>query len=452
MQTTPTRSIRLKTEVPGPKSRELHQRRTQAVPGGLGNATQIGVAHAHGALIEDVDGNTLLDFVGGIGVLATGHTPPAIVDAIQKQAAELLHLSALVGTYEPYIALAERLNDLVPIGGPNKTLFANSGAESVENAVKIARAATGRPAIIAFEGGYHGRTLGTLSLTSKYGLFKKQFGPFLPEVYRAPFPYVYRLGGDEARAVETTWQAFERVLIAHVDPSDVAAIIIEPVQGEGGFLPVPAEFMRRLRAVCDRHGIVLIADEVQCGFGRTGTLFAIEQTGVEPDLLVSAKSLAAGLPLSAVTGRAHLMDAPHLGGIGGTYGGNPLSCIAALEVIKQIEREHLCQRAEVIGGIIRERAAQWQREIEMVGDVRGLGAMLAIELVRDRGTLEPAVEETLAVVKRCVESGLLVMRAGLYSNCIRLLTPLVITNEQLHEGLDVLGSALAQVGQDMTRP
>jgi 4-aminobutyrate aminotransferase / (S)-3-amino-2-methylpropionate transaminase / 5-aminovalerate transaminase len=450
MPTSQTSAIRLITEVPGPKSRELHERRMAAVPGGLGNATQIGVARANGAIIEDVDGNHLLDFVGGIGVLATGHTPPAIVEAVQQQAAELLHLSALVGSYEPYIALAERLNALVPISGPKKTLFANSGAESVENAVKIARAATSRPAIIAFEGGYHGRTLGTLSLTSKYGLFKKQFGPFLPEIYRAPFPYVYRLGGDEERAVESTWQAFERVLIAHVDPSDVAAIVIEPVQGEGGFLPVPAEFMRRLRAVCDRHGIVLIADEVQCGFGRTGTLFAIEQTGVEPDLLVSAKSLAAGLPLSAVTGRAELMDAPHLGGVGGTYGGNPLACVAALEVLKQIERERLCERAVAIGGIIRERAAPWQREIELVGDVRGLGAMLAIELVRDRRTLEPAFEETLAVVKRCVARGLLVMRAGLYSNCIRLLTPLVITDEQLHEGLDVLGAALAEVGQQMT--
>ncbi|HEX6292569.1 MAG TPA: 4-aminobutyrate--2-oxoglutarate transaminase [Herpetosiphonaceae bacterium] len=440
-------SIRLTTEIPGPQSRALHERRMQAVPGGLGNATQVGIARAHGAIVEDLDGNLLLDFIGGIGVLATGHTPAAIVAAVQQQAAELIHLSALVGTYEPYIALAERLNALAPIGGPNKTLLANSGAESVENAIKIARAATGRAAIIAFEGAYHGRTLATLSLTSKYGLFKKQFGPFLPEVYRAPFPYVYRLGGDEALAVENTWRAFERVLVAHVDPGDVAAIIIEPVQGEGGFLPVPAEFMRRLRAVCDRHGIVLIADEVQCGMGRTGTLFAIEQMGVEPDLLVSAKSLAAGLPLSAVTGRARLMDAPHLGGIGGTYGGNPLACVAALEVLRQIEQENLCQRAHVIGGMIRDRAAHWQRDLELVGDVRGLGAMIAIELVRDRATQEPAVEETLAVVRRCVERGLLVMRAGLYSNCIRLLPPLVIGDEQLHEGLDVLGDALASVAE-----
>jgi len=450
METALTRSIAIRTEIPGPRSRALVARREAAVAAGLYKAHQIAVERADGALVTDVDGNTYIDFVGGIGVLNVGHCPPEVVAAVQAQAAKLLHFSALVGTYEPYVELCERLNAAVPISGACKTLLANSGAEGVENAIKLARAATGRQAIIAFEGAYHGRTLMTLSLTSKYA-FKKTFGPFAPEIYRAPFPYSYRMGLDEAAAVEQCWEAFERILVAQVGPEALAAVIIEPVQGEGGFLPTPREFMRRLRAICDQHGIVLIADEVQCGFGRTGTLFTMEQLDIEPDLLVSAKSIAAGLPLSAVTGRAAIMDKAHIGGIGGTYGGNPLACVAALEVLKLIERDDLLARAHVIGQTVAARAAAWQRDLPLVGDIRGLGAMQAIELVNDRDTRAPAADQTLAVVAHCVEHGLLTMRAGLYANCIRLLMPLVISDDQLQEGLDVLEDGLRAVSDTATR-
>lgn len=442
-----TRSIQIRTEIPGPRSRELLARREAAVAAGLYKAHPIAVERAEGALVTDADGNTLIDFIGGIGVLNAGHCPPGVVAAVQEQAARLLHFSALVGTYEPYVALCERLNAAVPISGPCKTLLANSGAEGVENAVKIARAATRRQALLVFEGAYHGRTLLTLSLTSKYS-FKQTFGPFMPEVYRAPFPYAYRMGLDEDQAVERCWEALERMLVAGVAPEALAAVIIEPVQGEGGFIPAPPAFLRRLRELCTRHGIVLIADEVQSGFGRSGSLFAIEQSGVEPDLLVSAKSIAAGLPLAALTGRAELMDRAHVGGIGGTYGGNPLACVAALEVLDMFQRDDtLLARTRAIGAAVRARAALWRRDLPMLGDVRGLGAMLALELVRDPASRAPAPEETLAVIARCARQGLLLMRAGLYANCIRLLMPLVITDDQLQEGLDVLEESLrAELG------
>ncbi|HWQ13236.1 MAG TPA: aspartate aminotransferase family protein [Roseiflexaceae bacterium] len=439
MTTAVGRSIAIRTEIPGPRSRELLARREAAVPNGLYKAHPIAVARAEGALVTDVDGNTFIDFVGGIGVLNAGHCPPEVVAAVQAQAAQLMHFSALVGTYEPYVALAERLNAAVPISGPCKTLLANSGAEGVENAIKIARAATGRPAIVVFEGAYHGRTLLTLSLTSKTS-FKKTFGPFAPEIYRAPFPYAYRMGLSEQEAVEQCWQAFERLLVAYVGAESIAAVLIEPVQGEGGFIPTPPEFMRRLRQFCSANGSLLIADEVQCGFGRTGTLFAMEQMGVEPDILVSAKSIAAGLPLAATTGRAALMDRPHVGGIGGTYGGNPLACVAALAVMDIMPG--LLPRAHAIAATVRRYGEGWLRDVPLVGDVRGLGAMLAIELVKDRASRTPAPDEVLAVVTRCAEHGLLTMRAGLYANCLRLLMPLSITDDQLVEGLDVLDEAL----------
>ena len=452
-------AIQLRTTLPGPRSAALVARRDTAVPNGLYKATPLAIERGAGALVWDADGNQLLDLVSGIGTLAVGHCPPEIVAAVQAQAAQLIHTSALIGTYEPYVELCERLNAAVPISGPCKTLLGNSGAEGVENAVKIARAATKRSAIIAFEGGYHGRTLLTLSLTSKTA-FKKTFGPFAPEVYRAPYPYAYQcLSGKAARAagaqltseqeiersVDFCYEQLERMLLSHVGAENVAAILIEPVQGEGGFIPCPPAFMQKVRALCDRIGALLIADEVQSGFGRTGTLFAMQQMGVEPDMLVSAKSLAAGMPLCATTGRAEVMDAAHVGGIGGTYGGNPLACAAANEVFKLIEREHLVERAHDIGAIIRERAAVWQREIKLIGDVRGLGAMIALELVKDRTTRQPAPDETAQALTKALHNGVIAMRAGLYTNCIRLLPPLVITDEQLHEGLDVLGEALRAV-------
>jgi 4-aminobutyrate aminotransferase/(S)-3-amino-2-methylpropionate transaminase len=445
MTATVTPSIRLVTEVPGPRSRELLARRDAAVVAGLGRATPVAVESASGALVHDVDGNTLLDFVSGIGTLAVGHCPPEVTAAIQAQAAKLIHLSALVGTYEPYVALCERLNALAPTGAQNKTLLANSGAEGVENAIKIARAATGRQAIVVFDGGYHGRTLLTLTLTSRT-YFKKGFGPFAPEVYRAPFPYSYRMGVSEEQAVEECWRAFERMLVAGVGAESIAGVLIEPVQGEGGFIPVPAEFMRRLRAFCDRNGSLLIADEVQSGFGRTGTLFAIEQTGVAPDIIVSAKSLAAGMPLAATTGRAQVMDAAHYGGVGGTYGGNPLACVAALEVLSLIERDDLLARANIIGARIRERLSPLlaaEHAGPVVGEIRGLGAMIALELVSDRATREPAAAQAvLDILAKALGRGLIAMRAGLYANCIRLLVPLIITDEQLDEGLEILSECI----------
>jgi len=439
-------AIRLRTEIPGPKSRAVLARRAAAVAGGLGRATEVVVERAEGALVHDVDGNTFIDFAGGIGMLAVGHSPRGVVAALAAQAEKLIHVCALVASYEPYVRLCEVLNEITPGAFPKKTLLANSGAESVENAVKLARRYTGRPAVIAFEGAYHGRTLLTLSLTSKYGLFKKGFGPFAPEIYRLPVPNLYRTpeGMSEEQYVDWSIRQLDNALVAQVDPSAVAAIIIEPVQGEAGFIPVPPRFLRRIRELCDQHGIVMIADEVQSGFGRTGKLFAIEHSGIAPDLLTTAKSLGAGMPISAVTGRADIMDSAHLGGIGGTYGGSPVACAAALAAVEMMRQPGFLPRAERVGEIMREAMDEWKRRWPLVGDVRGLGAMRLVELVRDRKTKEPAPEETLAVIKRAVGRGLIVIRAGLYSNGVRLLPPLNISDEQLQEGLEVLGDSIGQ--------
>ena len=315
-------AINIRTTLPGPKGQAVLDRRDAAVSRASFRSTPVVAASAHNATVTDVDGNTFIDFTAGIGTLNVGHTPPEVVAALQAQAADLIHLCAIVGTYEPYIALAEKLNALVPIDGPKKTFLSNSGAEGVETAIKMARAYTGRPAIVTYEGAYHGRTLLTLSLTSKYALFKKTFGPFAPEIYRVPYPYAYRCPHcrNEGACNLTCFEDLERALLAHVDPAAVAAIIIEPVQGEGGFIPADYEYLRRLRQLCDKHGIVLIADEVQAGFCRTGRWFSFEHSGIQPDLVVMAKSIAAGMPLAAVTGKAAIVDAPHLGGLGSTFG------------------------------------------------------------------------------------------------------------------------------------
>jgi 4-aminobutyrate aminotransferase/(S)-3-amino-2-methylpropionate transaminase len=444
--------INLKTELPGPKSRELVARREASMPMGFGKATNIAVKRAHGALVEDVDGNTLLDFTGGIGVLNVGHTPIEIVDAIKAQAEELIHACGLVATTEPHVQLAEKLNSIVPISGNKKAMIANTGAEAVEQAIQIARAATGRAAVIAFDGAYHGRTLLTQTLTSKYALFKKGFGPFVPEVYRAPFPYLYRMGSadvlSESQQLELVWEAFERTLVTSVMPEAVAAVIIEPVQGEGGFIPVPREFLRRLREVCNKYGIVMIADEVQCGMGRTGKMFAIEHSGVEPDLVTIAKSMGGGMPIAATVGRAELMDKPHPGGLGGTYSGNPLACVAALKAIEIIERDNLCERANYLGGVACERLKDMQANYEIVGDVRGMGAMLAMEFVSDRAKKTPlSPEATVKIVQGCANNGVLAIRCGLYSNGVRFLFPLVISEDQLNEGMDVVEEAVAMANE-----
>jgi 4-aminobutyrate aminotransferase / (S)-3-amino-2-methylpropionate transaminase / 5-aminovalerate transaminase len=437
--------IRLNTEIPGPRAKEILARRAAAVPSGLGRATDVVVERADGSLVFDVDGNTLIDLAGGIGMLAVGHSPAPVVEAIRNQATKYIHPCALVATYEPYVELAELLNELTPGTFPKKTIFANSGAEAVENAIKLARKYTGRSAIICFEGGYHGRTLLTLSLTSKYGLFKSGFGPFAPEIVRLPIPNVYRTpaGMTPDEYVDFAIKQLENAMVAQVDPSAVAAILIEPVQGEAGFLPVPPRFFQRLRELATEHGIVLIADEVQCGCGRTGRLFATEHYGIVPDVTVSAKSLGAGMPIGAATGRAEIMDSAHLGGVGSTYGGSPLACAAAIETLKIIREPEFLAHANHLGMVMREVLEDWKERWPMVGDVRGLGPMLLVELVSDRTTKAPlAPAETLAIVRRAVANGVLLIRAGLFSNCIRFLPPLNMPEDMLREGLSAIGMAI----------
>jgi 4-aminobutyrate aminotransferase/(S)-3-amino-2-methylpropionate transaminase len=440
-------AIRRVTEIPGPNSLAILARRANAVTKGLGRSTDIVVERAEGALVHDVDGNTLVDLAGGIGMTAVGHCPPSVVAAIAAQAKDLVHICALVATYEPYIALCELLNEITPGDFPKKTLLANSGAEAVENAVKIARSHTRRSAVLCFEGGYHGRTLLTLSLTSKYGLFKQGFGPYAPEIYRIPAPSVYRRpdGMTEDAYVDSCVAALDRAMIAQIDPAALAAIIIEPVQGEAGFIPMPEPFLRRIRELCTQHGIVMIADEVQTGFGRTGTLFAIEHSGIVPDMITTAKALGAGMPISATTGRAEIMDAPHPGGTGGTYGGSPVACAAAIETIRLIREPAFLAHAREIGDTMRAELLRMQEASPLIGDVRGLGPMLLIELVTDRATKVPAAAHALAVIKRSVASGVVLIRAGLYSNCVRFMPPLSITKDQLREGLAVVAEAIRHV-------
>jgi 4-aminobutyrate aminotransferase/(S)-3-amino-2-methylpropionate transaminase len=440
-------TIRLNTQIPGPKSRALSDRRSQAVPRGLSHGTPIYVAKAEDAWLEDVDGNRYIDFAGGIGCANAGHRQEPVVEAVREQLDKFLHTCVQVTPYESYIRLAERMNEVTPGKFAKKTLFVNSGAEAVENAVKIARAYTKRSGIIAFEDAFHGRTMMALALTSKTHPYKAGFAPFPGEVYRVPFAYCYRCSYNLkypscdlycARHLEDT---FKRV----VANEEVAAVIAEPVMGEGGFIAPPADYFKVLVDLCHKHGILFIADEIQTGFGRTGTMFAGERYGIEPDLIVTAKSLGGGLPLAAVTGRAEIMDAPAPGGLGGTFAGNPLSCAAALAVLDLFKNENLLARSSELGDRFQRRAREWQRRWPIVGDVRGLGGMQAIELVKSQETKIPASEETKQITQYCYEHGLITITAGSYSNVIRILVPLVATNEQIDEGLGVLESALAAV-------
>ncbi|MDP9161003.1 MAG: 4-aminobutyrate--2-oxoglutarate transaminase [Acidobacteriota bacterium] len=438
------RTIQLRTAIPGPKSLELSARREAAVPRGLSHGTPIYVQKAQDAVLEDVDGNRYIDFAGGIGCLNVGHRQEPVVSAIREQLDSFLHTCVQVTPYENYIHLAERMNQVTPGKYPKKTLFVNSGAEAVENAVKIARAHTGRSGIIAFEDAFHGRTMMTLALTSKTHPYKAGFAPFPGDVYRIPYAYCYRCSYSLtypsckvfcARHLEDT---FKRVVASE----DVAAVIAEPVLGEGGFVVPPPEFFSTLIEICHKHGVLFIADEVQSGFGRTGKLFASEHYGLEPDIIVTAKSLGGGLPLAAITGRAEIMDAPGPGGLGGTFAGNPLSCAAALAVLDMFEDKSLLARATDIGSAFQKRALEWQRRWSMVGDVRGLGGMQAIELVKSAETREPASDATKQIVQHCYKNGLITLSAGSYANVIRVLVPLVITPDQMNEALDVLESAL----------
>ncbi len=425
-------AISLKTSIPGPKSQALLQRRHAAVPQGPFNIAPIFVERGDGATVTDVDGNTFLDFTGGLGSLNLGHNNPKLVEAVRAQAGRFLHTCFHIAQYEPYVALAEKLNAITPGSFPKKTLLVNSGAEAVENAVKIARYFTKRPAVVGFEHGFAGRTLLALSLTSKVMPYKFGFGPFAPEVYRLPYPYEYR--GEGAN--------FHEFFHTHVDPKQVACVVMELVTGEGGFIVAPKSYVQALAKFCQDNGILFVADEIQTGFARTGKMFACEHYDIEPDLITMAKSLAGGMPVSAVTGRADVMDSVHVGGLGGTYGGNPLACAAALATIGEIERLDLPGRAQQIGEKLRKRLLAWQTKHPMIGDVRGLGAMMAMELVKDRKTKEPAKDFTLALVKRCVEAGVILIYAGTHSNVLRFLVPLVITDEQLDEGLAVIEEQL----------
>lgn len=441
------KSIQLKTAIPGPKSQALMQRREQAISVAPFHSTPVFLARAEGAMVEDVDGNMLLDFAGGIGSLNTGHRAPQVVSAVKAQADRFLHTSFNVVAYESYVAVCERLNALAPGNFPKKSMLVTTGAEAVENAIKVARAYTKRKGIICFEDAFHGRTYMAMTLTSKTHPYKAGFDPFAPEVYRVPYAYCYRCSygkqypGCGAYCAHHLEDTFKRVVAAE----NVAAIIAEPVIGEGGFIAPPREFFTELISICRKHGILFIADEVQSGFGRTGKMFACEHYGIEPDVITSAKSLGGGMPIAAITGRAEVIDAPGVGGLGGTFAGNPLSCEAALAVMDLFEREPLLANANHIGEVFQQRAAQWKSRFSIVGDVRGLGAMQAIELVKDPATKEPAKDEANAVMEYCWRNGLITIGAGSYGNILRLLMPLTITDAQLNEGLDVMEAGLAHV-------
>jgi 4-aminobutyrate aminotransferase / (S)-3-amino-2-methylpropionate transaminase / 5-aminovalerate transaminase len=418
------------------------QRRDDAVPRGIYHAAPVFVARAEGALLEDVDGNTFIDLAGGIGCLNVGHRAEPVLSAIRNQVDQYLHTCFSVTPYEGYIRLAERLNALAPGSFAKKTFLLNSGAEAVENAIKIARAYTGRSGVICFEDAFHGRTLLALSLTSKTHPYKAGFQPFVSDVYRIPFAYCYRCSlGLQYPSCEV---ACARSL------ESVAAVIVEPVLGEGGFMAPPADYFRILADICRKHGILFIADEVQTGFCRTGTTFACEQYGVEPDMLIAAKSLGGGLPIASVTGRAEIMDTPEVGGLGGTFIGNPVSCAAALAVLDLIDQQDLNARARHLGERFIRRATEWRSQFPSIGAIHGLGAMRSIEMVRDRDSREPAGDLTKEISRYCYEHGVLTISAGTFSNIIRLLMPLIINDEQFDEAMDVLEAALAHVSG--TRP
>jgi 4-aminobutyrate aminotransferase/(S)-3-amino-2-methylpropionate transaminase len=437
-----TRTIDIRTAIPGPRSQAILERKQRVIANAKSILIPIVAHEGRGATITDVDGNTFIDFTGGVGCLNTGHAHPRVVEAATEQLSRFAHTDFTVVPYEPYVELAERLLARAPFSGPAKAAFFNAGTEAVENAVKFARLYTRRPAVIAFEGAFHGRTLLSMTLTSRPHPYKAGMGPLAPEVYRAPFPSEYR-GPGVAAALEE----LRRMFSTHVAAEQVAAIIVEPVLGEGGFVVAPTEFLVGLREICDEHGICLIADEVQTGFARTGRLFAVEHSGVEPDLITLAKSIAGGLPLSGVLGKAEILDAAHDGAIGGTFVGNPVAQAAAIAVLDVIEDEGLVERARQLGETMRERMLAWQERFPAVGDVRGLGAMLAIELVADRATKQPAPQLAQAVIDGAMRRGLLLLRAGVHGNAIRVLCPLVLTDAELDEALgaweDALGAALA---------
>jgi 4-aminobutyrate aminotransferase/(S)-3-amino-2-methylpropionate transaminase len=426
--------IQIRTPIPGPKSKKLMEERAKHVPSGIFHSTPIFIASARGALLTDVDNNTFIDFAGGIGVMNVGHCNPGVVEATKSQIERFTHTCFSVAPYESYIRLSEILNRITPGNFAKKTMLVNSGAEAVENAVKIARHHTKREGVVVFEHAFHGRTLLTMSMTSKVKPYKFGFGPFAPEIYRLPYPYEYRNDSID----------LEDFFSANVAPENVSCVVIEPVLGEGGFVTAPANYLKRVQEICRKYGILFIVDEVQTGFCRTGEMFACQNYGLEPDLIITAKSLAGGFPLSAVTGRSEIMDSAQLGGLGGTYSGNPISCEAAIAAIEFMERENIASRARRIGEIVHRRFRQFYENYSCIGDVRGLGAMMALEFVKDRQSKEPHKDLTNDIIRRCYETGLILIAAGTYGNVIRTLMPLIILEDQLEEGLEVLQHALKE--------
>lgn len=438
------------TEIPGPRSRELWARRERAVPAAVFNTVPVFVRQASGAIVEDVDGNRLIDLGAGLAVLNVGNAAPAVVEAIRQQVERYTHTCFHVTLNEPYVALAERLNELAPGDGQKRSMLVNSGAEAVENAVKLARYATGRPAIVTFDHAFHGRTLMAMSLTAKVMPYKQGFGPFAPEVYRLPFAYPYRC--PTGQSPEACGPACAELVIdemeKHIGPESIAAVVVEPVQGEGGFVVPAPEFLPALAEFCQAHGILFVADEVQTGLGRTGRWFGVEHSGLVPDVVVTAKALGGGLPLGAVTARAELMDSVHVGGLGGTFGGNPAACAAALAVIDTIEREGLLARATRLGEMLIDGLTDLRERHELIGDVRGVGAMVAMELVDDRDTKLPAKAAANRVIEECYRHGLIVLKAGTYDNVVRFLPPLTIEYHLVEEGLAILDGALASASAE----
>ncbi|MDQ0244157.1 4-aminobutyrate aminotransferase/(S)-3-amino-2-methylpropionate transaminase [Bacillus fengqiuensis] len=439
--------VEVNTAIPGPKSQDLLERRKRVVPKGISNNCSAFVKKAQGARVEDVDGNIYIDFAGAIGTLNVGHSHPRVVRALQEQVSHYIHTCFNVMMYESYIELAEKLTGLAPGDFPKQAAFFNSGAEAVENAVKIARKYTKRQGIISFTRGFHGRTLMTMSMTSKVKPYKYGFGPFAPEVYKAPYPYVYRRpeGMSEKQYSTFIIDQFEQFLISEVAPETIAAVVMEPVQGEGGFIVPDKAFVKRVHEVCREHGILFVADEIQTGFARTGKYFAIDHFDVAPDLITISKSMGAGVPISGVIGRQEIMDAADSGELGGTYSGSPLGCRAALAVIDIIESEGLNGRAENIGQRVRKKMEQLANRFEQIGDIRGLGAMCAMEIVKDKDSKIPDKETVGKIVKAANERGLLLLSAGVFGNVLRILMPLTITDEQLEEGLTILEESMESV-------
>ena len=445
--TTLEQSRKLLTEIPGPGSIELAKRRVAAVSHAVGVTMPIYAARAGGGIVEDVDGNRLIDLGSGIAVTTIGNSSPRVIDAVRAQVADFTHTCFMVTPYEEYIAVAEHLNRLTPGSYEKRSALFNSGAEAVENAIKIARAYTRKTAVVAFDHAYHGRTNLTMALTAKSMPYKSGFGPFAPEVYRAPMSYPYRDGLIDKEWATDGELAAERALTVidkQIGAANLAAVIIEPIQGEGGFIVPAPGFLPTLRAWCADNNVVFIADEVQSGFARTGAMFACEDEGIEPDLIVTAKGIADGLPLAAVTGRAEIMDAPHVSGLGGTYGGNPVACAAALATIETIELDGLLDRAKHIEKLMKDKLGRLQADDDRIGDVRGRGAMIAVELVKS-GTADPDPDLTKTLAAKAHSQGVLVLTCGTFGNILRFLPPLTISDDLLTEGLDVLAGILAEI-------